>query len=206
MKSLKLSFLALAVMLLLAGQAKADDIDFQVSATVPLANGVSITAVEVDAATNTFGSEVNELDFDPLTFDATNNIYVADHYYAIDVGSTGGAGSPDVTVTYTEGSKPSGQTNGLGYKATATFVKIEVDEDGDETQTEMSAHGPTQVLKDLTGEDVDSDELEDAFLRLYVGLVTGDDEDVLDDGGEPFTNADKPGSYDGTLTISATVS
>ena len=112
-----------------------------------------------------FGQQVSALNFDPLTFDSTNGIYLPDHYFVIDVGATGGAGSPDVTVTYVEGSKPVGQAKGLGWKSIATFVKI-TGSPGNEVQTDMATHGPKKLLKDLSGESILESEISGGFLRL----------------------------------------
>ena len=45
------------------------------------------------------------------------------------------------------------------------------------------------------------------FLRVYVGLATGEAVNGVPvvPGTVPFTNADKPGTYTGTLTITATL-
>ena len=94
----------------------AETVSFLVSASVPLATGVTITASQVDSATNAFTTVAGTtLSFDPMTYDTTNNIYLPNHYFAIDVGAVGGAGAPDVTVTYVEGANPNGATNGLGW-------------------------------------------------------------------------------------------
>ncbi|HBR13991.1 MAG TPA: hypothetical protein DD723_00400 [Candidatus Omnitrophica bacterium] len=178
---------------------------FVVSASIPQATGVSISATKVLSDGNQWGASVTALDFDPMTLDSENGVWLPDHYFAIDVGATGGAGSPDVTVTYVEGAKPTGQTNGLGYKSIATFVKV-TGATGNQTETELNAHGPKKLLKDLSGEQITDTEISGGFLRIYVGVFPGDDQDILDADGEPFTNSDKPGDYDGTLTITGTVS
>lgn len=198
--------------MLLAPTAYAESVPFTVSAAVPAATGVQITATHVTAATNTFGPKVTALNFNPLSFipGPTNNIniWLPDHYFAIDVGATGGAGSPNVTVAYTEGAKPAGQVNGLGYKTLATFTKITGGPTpADQVQTDLVAHGPKKPLKNLigAGEVINNSELTGGFFRVYVGVFPGDDAAVLAMGGEPFTNGDKPGDYDGVLTITATL-
>ena len=191
--------------LVFASVNKAAEVDFIVSASIPSASGVSIVATEVNSSTNQFGATVTDLDFDPMVFNSELGIWLPDHYFAIDVGATGGAGSVNVTITYSEGAKPIGQTNGLGFKSTATFVKITGPED-DQLETELISHGPKKLLKDLAGgEQFTGAELLGGFLRAYVGIFPGDDADILGDGGAPFTNADVPGDYDGTLTVTATV-
>ena len=68
-----------------------------------------------------------------------------------------------------------------------------------------SAHGPTQLLGQLSGEQVTSTELLGGFLRLRVGVFDGADATLVAAGGEPFTNGDLPGPYSGILTITGTV-
>lgn len=184
---------------------RADVVDFLVSATIPSASGISIVATQVDSTSNEFGPEVSALDFDPMVFNSELGIWLPNHYFAIDVGVTGGAGSTNVTVTYTEGSKPNGQDKALGFKSTATFVKV-TGPDDDQEETDLVSHGPKKLLKDLIGgEQFTGAELSGGFLRTYVGIFPGDDQGILDDGGEPFTNDDVPGDYNGTLTITATI-
>jgi len=184
---------------------RADVVNFLVSATIPSANGISIVATQVDSASNQFGATVTTLNFDPMVFNSNLGIWLPNHFFAIDVGVTGGAGSAAVTVTYVEGAKPNGQTNGLGFKSTATFVKI-TGPDNDQVETELVSHGPKKLLKDLAGgEQFTGAELLGGFLRAYVGIFPGDDQTILNLGGEPFTNEDVPGTYNGVLTITATV-
>lgn len=181
------------------GVAGAVTTSFLVSATVPAATGASISAARVNAATNAFTPvSGTNLSFDPLTFDATNGIYLPDHFFAIDVGSTGGAGVPDVTVSYTEGTNPNGTGLGLGWHAAATFVRVSAT-----TETPLTAHGPKKLLKDLASEHITPAEITGGFLRIYTGIVTGDASTPA--GGVPFTNADAPGTYNGTLVVTATV-
>lgn len=179
--------------------AQAETTNFLVSASVPSATGVSIVASQVDSATNDFTPVAGtNLSFDPLTFEATNQIYLPNHFFAIDVGVTGGAGAPNVTVAYTEGLNPNTPGKGLGWHAAATFVRIE-----GTTEVPLTAHGPKKLLKDLTSENITSAETTGGFLRVYTGIVTGDA--TTPTGGVPFTNADKPGAYNGTLVVTATV-
>lgn len=190
----------------MAPAANAVDVDFLVSASIPAANGISIVATEVDANSNVFGSTVNALDFDSMAFNSNLGVWLPDHYFAIDVGVTGGAGSADVTVSYNEGAIPNGQTKGLGWKSTATFVKI-TGPNNAQVETELVSHGPKRLLTQLesSAEQLTGAELLGGFLRVYVGIFPGDDQTLINLGGEPFTNSDVPGTYDGTLTISATV-
>ena len=186
-------------LLLSASALRADTTNFLVSASVPAATGVSISASSVNAATNAFTAVTGtNLSFDPLTFNAANQVYLPNHFFAIDVGSVGGAGSPNVSVSYTEGLNPSTPGKGLGWHASATFVRVET-----ASEVPLTAHGPKKLLKDLTGENITSAEATGGFLRIYTGINTGDASTPT--GGIPFTNADKPGAYNGTLVVTATV-
>jgi len=133
-----------------------------------------------------------------LTFDALNGTYLPNHFFAIDVGVIGGAGTPDVTVTYTEGLNPNGAGNGLGWHSAATFVRVET-----ASEVPLTAHGPKKLLKDLASEHITPAEVAGGFLRVYAGILTGDA--TTPAGGLPFTNADAPGAYNGTLVVTATV-
>jgi len=183
-----------------ASALRADTTNFLVSASVPSATGVSISASSVNSATNVFTPVAGtNLSFDPLTFDTTNQIYLPNHFFAIDVGSVGGAGSPNVTVSYTEGLNPNATGKGLGWHASATFVRVET-----ASEVPLTAHGPKKLLKDLTGENITSAEATGGYLRIYTGINTGDASTPT--GGIPFTNGDNPGAYNGTLVVTATVS
>jgi hypothetical protein len=196
--------------LLLVGQAAAwaAPTTFTVSATVPSATGIGVTVSSVNSSTNAFttlSAGTTALSFDPLTFNTTNNIYLPNHYFALDFAVTGGSGSPDVTVSYTEGSNPNGSTNGLGYKSTATFAK-EVSNGTSNTETFLTAHGPKKRLIDLSGEHVAYTELTGGFLRMYLGLWTGSTTAPADPtNGQPFTTADGAGTYTGSLVVTAVV-
>ena len=189
------------------------DKTFLVSASVPAATSVAISAFSVKGTPPVFtslGTGTN-LSFDPMTFITTNNanIYLPDHFFAIDVVAQGGAGSPSATLTFSQTTNPNAPAHGLGWKATATFTKVTFKGPlpTDTTEAPMSAHGPKKLLKDVNGESITTAETAGGWLRVYVGVVTLDTTQTIPDptGAEVFSNADKPGSYEGTLLISATV-
>jgi len=170
---------------------------FTLSATVPGATGISITAYNVDTATGnaTLVSGLS-LGYDPLTFDPVNNIWKADHYFYINVQATGGPGTPTTTLTYAEGANPNGTGHGLGWKGNLSYNKVS----STGAVTPLAAH-PTENFKDVNGDIVLASELAGGFyFRGYLGLNTG-----AMGGFEPFTNADAAGVYDGTLLVSATM-
>ncbi len=180
---------------------------FTLSASVPPATSIAINAFSVNSTGTPIFTAVNglALSFGSLTFNATNGIYLPDHYFVVDLASQGGAGTPNVTLTYTEGANPNSSTggNGLGKKATATFVKV-----AGTTETGLTGHGPKKLLSDLSsGENIAASEITGGFLRVYLGIVTGDPNASFPDpsGAEVFSNADSGGTYDGTLLVSATL-
>jgi hypothetical protein len=71
------------------------------------------------------------------------------------------------------------------------------------SEVPLTAHGPKKLLKDLASEHITPAEVTGGFLRVYAGILTGDA--TTPAGGTPFTNADAPGSYNGTLVVTATV-
>ncbi len=186
-----------------------DETTFTVKATVPTATSVSITAYSVNSTgTPVFTPVVGTLlDFSPLTFNAINQIYLPDHFFAIDLAPVGGAASPNVTATFTQGANPNNPAHGLGWKSTATFIKV-TGPTGTQVETGLATHGPKKLLKDLTGgENIGSSETAGGFLRIYLGIVTLDPGATFPDpaGSETFSNADLPGDYDGTFLVSATI-
>ncbi len=139
---------------------------FVVSATVPSATSVSIIANSVNSSTGAFTlAPGTALSFNPLTFNSTAGAYFPDHFFAVDVVASGGAGSPSATVTYTEGTNPNSPAHGLGWKSTATFVKT-TGSGTSTTDTPMAAHGPKKLLKDVGGESITSAETTGGWLRV----------------------------------------
>jgi hypothetical protein len=184
--------------------------DFVLSATVPAASGITISASSIDAATGKIWTPVTglALSFGTLTYNAANGIFLPANYFAIDVGTSGGSGTPSVVFTYTEGTNPNSGTTlkSLGWKTTSTFFKV-TGTGASQVETALTAHGPKKMLKDLASETITSAEISGGYLRAYIGIVTKDSTAPYPDpvASELFTNADKPGTFGGTLRVSATV-
>lgn len=178
---------------------------FSIQANIPAATGSNIDAFSVQGTPPVFtavpGTVLSFNTGTSMPYNSTLGIYIPTHFYAINVSGTGGAGAPDVTVSYTGDTKPVGQTNGLGVKATATFMKVV-----GTTETALTTHGPKKRLIDVS-ESIAKAELGGGALRIYLGVVTKDPAAAIQDpaNSEPFTNADQPGAYSGTLLVSATV-
>ena len=204
MKNILSALLLLSAILLQTQLGWAVTQTYTVSATVPTASSVNMTSSSINASNGT-RTTVNgtALSFDPLTFNSANQVWLPDHFFSTDLASVGGGGGTDVTVNYTEGANPNNPSHGIGWKTTATFVKV-----SGTTETPLSAHGPKKMLKDLNAEHITSTELAGGSLRIYTGIVTKDPTASIPDPStsEVFTNADKPGAYDGSLVITATVS
>ncbi len=178
---------------------------FTVSATVPLATSVVFTTTEyIGATTSSVPGTV--LSYDPLVFDTTNNFWYSNQYYSIAVTTAGGAGQTDVTTTYTEGANPNltgGSGHGFGYKSTISFLTVT-----GTTETSVPGHAPKLRLIDITGgEHVTPAQLGTGYLKMYVAVFRPDPNAVIPDlsTSEVFSNADRPGVYDGSLLISVTV-
>ena len=190
-----------------AGTAGA--VSFSVGANVPLAASVAIQAFKVTCTNPNCTTSTTDvaaspsMDFAPLTFNATNNIYLSDHYYQITV-VPAGAGALNTTVTYTEGTNPNSPGHGLGFKATAAFLKVVGNV---ETATAQTASNKL-ALKDIGVVGVTSTGLTGGYLKIYVGMETGGPSTNPSPatGSEVTTSLDKTGSYTGTLVVTATVS
>jgi len=177
-----------------------------VSASVPAATGLQLTVTPVNATTNVFGTSsttATTIPFGTLTFNSTLGIYLPANYYAIDIGTTGGAGTPTVAVTYVEGTNPNNvATNGLGTKTTATFVTEALS--GTSTVETLSSLGKKRLI-DLTGTAGQLSTIPSgSWERVYVGIWTGSTTAPADpSNGKPFTNTDVGGTYTGSLTFTA---
>ena len=188
------------------GALMADTRTFTVSATIPPPSGVSITAFSINGTTNVWTAVAGTaLSFDPLTFNVPNQIYMPDHYFAVNAGPIAGAGSTDVTVSYTEGANPNtgagGSGHGLGWKSVATFARV-----NGTTETNLVAHGPKKLLKDLSGEHITPAELGTGTFRMYLGIELNPTATGEPANAEVFSAADRVGSYTGSLVVTATVS
>ena len=198
--------------LLFFSQAAMAQTAFQVTAQIPAATGLLLTEATYLASTGavvgTPSTTATTIPFGQLNFNTTNNIYVPTNYYSIAVGVTGGAGgTPIVNVTYTEGTGTqcpniaaglSATLGCLGTKTTATFVTA----DSATNAETVSSVGKVRLI-DLTGNvgkltSIPSGQYE----KIYVSVWAGGTSSPADPAnGIPFTNADAPGQYSGTLTF-----
>ncbi|MBF0122831.1 MAG: hypothetical protein HQL21_05425 [Candidatus Omnitrophica bacterium] len=200
--------IAVVFMFMQAGTLSAATRSFTVTASVPSATGVAISASSVLVSTNAFtplASNVTSLSFDTMTFNTTYGFWAPDHVFAIDVGTVGGAGNVTTVVTYTEGTNQNSSVggHGLGYKGLATFQKATVS-GGVTTEATIAAHGKKKLI-DLTGTTVTPAQVAGGWLRVYLGITTDPTAVGMPANAEIFSNADRSGIYDGTITFTATV-
>lgn len=190
---------------------------FPITATIPAATTVNyVVSVVTPPATSggnpVFASHPNlSLNFATagtgMTYSAANGIWTGSRFFAIDLAPVTAAGVPapgtygTIDFSYSANVVPSGQAaaEGLNKRATLTAVKVV-----GTTETELRKGAIGNTFASLSNTDVAG-----GFLRVYVGLATGQTitgtSTPLIPGSVPFTNADKPGTYTGTLTITATL-
>jgi hypothetical protein len=202
MLTLAVAFSALLIVQLRLAGAET----FPVTAEVPAADTAVFTVFQVtgDGTDPSDWTEqasgFTDLDFGMLSYNSGLGIFLADHFWVIDVG-VNGAGNPDVTVTYTEGNNPNSPNPGLGGHGVISFTRMETD-------------GVTETQNPLFSSDfggcspcnVDETDIDGGWLRMGVGLATGDP-DLEEDDATPFTAADAPGegpdAYAGSFLVSA---
>ncbi|MBF0570680.1 MAG: hypothetical protein HQL12_02290 [Candidatus Omnitrophica bacterium] len=189
-----------------------------VQATVPAATGLSLSITPYTGngtkLTTSTVTTTGVLDFGILTYNPATGTYGASNttpgYFAIDIGTTGGAGTPIVAVTYVEGTNLNGASSplgGLGTKTTATFFTETYTGPTTNPTEALSSLGKKRLI-DLTGTAGQLSTIPSgAWERIYLGLWTGSSTASPADpsNGKPFTNADAGGQYTGTLTFTSTL-
>ncbi len=209
----------LTVLAVIAFGSKAFAADFPITATIPAATQVLYKVSVVTPGTPpSFASQTgNSLNFATagtgMSYSTANQIWTASRFFAIDLSPSDASGNPapvrygTITLAYSANVVPSGQaaTEGLNKRGTLTAVKVV-----GTTETTLRKANIGSTFAALSDSDVQG-----GFLRVYVGLATGEtwDHDTnpstpnvpVVPGSVPFTNGDKPGTYTGTLTITATL-
>ena len=200
----------LGALFLVSQAGMAGAVQFDVAASIPLAAGVKMTLNSVDSVTNEFtkqiGASSTALTFNPMIFVPGEhndiNIWLPNHYFALDI-APDGAGTPDVTLKYTEGVNPNlaDGKHGLGWKTVATFKRMTFQLPKNK-EDDLSK----KLLKDINNEHILASDIgTGSWLRVYFGIVTGDPTANEPAGSEVFSNGDRPGAYDGALVITASV-
>jgi hypothetical protein len=172
----------------------ADTASFTVNKVVENADG-SATWTEVDTTDLDLGdlSLVTGTDADGEPF----QVFLPNHYYAIDVGSNG-AGNPDVLIELLSDTPPAGATDGLGKHGAITVAEV--------------IFGEPEPNNILSGSFLDMDGYSyeaptGSWTRVSIGAATGEDLDgTFDDASNavPFTASNPTGTYTATVRLSAT--
>ena len=178
--------------------------DFPITAVIPAATTVNFIVSEVTPGpTPAFAAHPgNNLTFD-MGYLSGPGIWVGKKFFAIDLSPANGANPApgvygSISFSYSGQTVPAGQAPAEGLNRRATLAAVRVNSNATET---VLLKGPIgSAFASLNNASVAG-----GFLRVYVGTATGETgvNEIL--GSVPFTNADKPGTYAGTLTITATL-
>ena len=184
---------------------------FPITAAIPAATTVAFKVSEVTPGSPPTFADHNSFSLDftasnGMQYDTVNNIWVAKKFFAIDLSpvTAQGVAAPgtygSISFSYSANVVPAGQpaNEGLNKRAGLTAVKVV-----GTTETQLRNGNIGSSFAPLADADVAG-----GFLRVYVGLSTGQlnaQNQPVVPGTVPFTNGDKPGTYTGTLTITATL-
>lgn len=210
-------FIAVLAVLALGTAARAEV--FPITATIPAATKVNFVVSAVTPGATPVFTDNGGLNLNFATagggmqFDTDNGIWTGSRFFAIDLAPSTAANIPapgnysSITFSYGSNVVPAGQpaAEGLNKRATITAVRVS-GAAGSQTETPVITARAIGVgtIPSLTQADVTG-----GFLRVYVGLATGElqagTQNPVAANSVPFTNGDTPGTYTGTLTITATL-
>lgn len=175
--------------------------EFFLSVDIPASDGATYDVFKITNGiwpTNPTG-DLNltfTVDLKTVTTDG-KKAFLANEYYAINV-APNGSGLINLKLNYEDKKWPTNQTvvDKLGTKGTATVAAVNPNNVNDET---------VLLTKSLIGSDnqtvLASDVPSGKYMRVYVALANGTEATSV--GVTPFTPADEPGLYEGTLTLTA---
>ena len=189
---------------------------FDISATIPSASQVVFVVSEVQANPITFfpkGQGSQPLNF-TMQYDSTNGIWLPQRFFAIDLSPRDSSNQPapanyqSIQFQYNPGLNPNAPNPGLETKGTVTAVRVE-GPTGSQTETKLFGSTLGGVNSNANNP-LDNNDAIGGFIRVYVGIATGNQTATPGNpadpaGAEPFTNGDAPGTYTGTLIITATL-
>jgi len=192
---------------------------FPITATIPAATKVNFVVSQVTpGATPAFAANGSlNLNFSTagggMSFDTTNGIWTGSRFFAIDLAPATAADIPapgnygSITFTYGANTVPAGQPAAEGLNKRATIAAVRVSGAiGAQTETPVI---PARAIGVGTIPSLTQSDVAGGFLRVYVGLATGElvagTTTPVAANSVPFTNGDTPGTYTGTLTITATL-
>lgn len=190
MLKLRLITGSLALVLVLAAVSFAADTEYvDVKAYIPQQNGLTVAVSKVEGTTWT---DATSIDFGNLVFDADNNIFTADYYYAVDVGINSNAA--DWTVTHSTSSMVNAYGESLDNNVNVAFMKQVSNTSGSELEkvSYADSDGKAYTKSALTG----------GWLRIYYGVATGDGTDAPNT--TPIASTTTFGNYQGRVTLTLT--
>lgn len=218
----KTIFLGFLLSLVFANVTFAASQSFVVTANVPKATTVSFAVSEVtpppvdangdlipggkavwQSVNGTDINFVNSANNSKMVYNSKQGTWGSNHYFAIDLSPTDALGTPsagsynNVSFAYAEVDNPNGAGKGLGNRATITAIKAVYVEGAPADESTKLAGTPKALSSAIN---IPGADIAGGWLRVYVGLADGSVPGV-----PAFTNADKPGNYKGTLTITATL-
>lgn len=210
---MKKLLLTLALSLGLSASAYATTVDFPIQVTIPSATQVNFIVSQVEGSSFTAHTG-NFLNFDTagagMKFDTVNGIWTGSRYFAIDFSPSNGTNPApgnygNISFSYSGQVVPQGQPadEGLNKRLTISASRVE---GANDSQTETVVF-PARAVGVGPIPTLNATHVGAGFLRAYVGLSTGEQVNgvPLAENSKPFTNGDKGGVYQGTLTITATL-
>jgi hypothetical protein len=193
-KKVKALVFLLGVSLLSLNLFADDQFSTTISATVPSMGELDVSISRIDVPGDVWNKNQTSINFGTLSWDSTNHIFVANNYYAVDVGINVNTGSWTLTHNVTS-VKHATQNVNLDKNINVTFMN------------QINDTNATQIKKvvysDSNGVQIADSQIT-GWLRIYYGIATGDAN--KDASGATPIGMDKPaGTYSGTVTLSLTV-
>lgn len=167
--------------------------DFDVKASIPQQNGMSVSISKVVGTTWT--KDQLSVDFGQLVFDTQYNIFTSTCYYAVDVGISSNAA--DWTIKHDTIPVINGTGEKLDDNINVSFVR-QLTDTTDTPLTKLSYTASNG--KTFTKAEVSPNSTE--WLRIYYGIATGDGNDAP--GTSPIGATKTYGNYSGRVTLTLT--
>lgn len=205
----KLLSMGLGVLLLLSYPSQSIAVDtgvFDITAEIPSATKIAFVVYRVEEGQpwENLGEGSQTLAYQ-LEYDSPTGKWLPLKYYIIDIASRDAlnnpaVGTPNLQVSYTDTNNPNnnnspGGGTGLEAKGIITVVNV-VGAPGSQTENEVYKNTFSTIT---TSRPFSKTSFPLGFPRFYLAISDGVGT------GEAFTNSDTPGSYEGTITITATL-
>lgn len=182
----------------LAGLAFGDDTTTKlISAEILAENVLEVTTSKINASNDEWipGNQ-SSMAFGALTFNPTYSIFMASHYFAIDVRAEANTG--DWTLRHTISSISNGAGSNLDSNINTIFVK--------QLTSLTTAWKYGYSFAGSNGIAYNKADLSGGWLRIYYGIETGDPTDNPNTTATSITMEKPAGSYNGSITLTLTAS